>query len=117
MTREPIFVSFTLPQEILDQIRQNQVKTVMRTIVALAVLAAVVAGFLGYTQPGRRVLSALGSIAYHSRGVAYKAKGDNDRAIADYSEAIRDDPKHGFGYDNRGVAYKAKGDNDRAIAG
>src|SRR4051812_1641712 len=27
--------------------------------------------------------------AYHNRGLAYRANGDHDRAIADYSEAIR----------------------------
>jgi tetratricopeptide (TPR) repeat protein len=27
------------------------------------------------------------------RGLAYRAKGDNDRAIADYNEAIRLDPR------------------------
>jgi tetratricopeptide (TPR) repeat protein len=30
---------------------------------------------------------------YHNRGNAWAAKSDNDRAIADYSEAIRLDPK------------------------
>ena len=32
-------------------------------------------------------------------------KGDNDRAIADYSEAIRIDPKYASAYNDRGVAY------------
>ena len=44
------------------------------------------------------------------------AKGDHDRAIADYSEAIRLDPKHASAFNNRGIAYRAKGDHDRAIA-
>jgi tetratricopeptide (TPR) repeat protein len=54
--------------------------------------------------------------AYSSRGIAYLAKGDNDRAIADYDQAIRLDPKLRSAYYNRGTAYQAKGDNDRAIA-
>jgi hypothetical protein len=32
----------------------------MKTIVALAVVAVVAAGFLGFTAPGHRVLNALG---------------------------------------------------------
>lgn len=32
----------------------------MRTIIALAVLAVVVAGFLGFTSPGHHVLNMLG---------------------------------------------------------
>jgi membrane associated rhomboid family serine protease/Flp pilus assembly protein TadD len=34
------------------------------------------------------------AFAYNIRGVAWSAKGDNDRAIADFSEAIRLDPKN-----------------------
>jgi tetratricopeptide (TPR) repeat protein len=54
--------------------------------------------------------------AYNNRGNAYYAKKDSDRAIADYTEAIRLDPKYALAYSNRGTAYKAKGDYDRAIA-
>ncbi len=54
--------------------------------------------------------------AYVLSGNAWRAKGDNDRAIADYSEAIRLDPKHQWAYTDRGIAWRAKGDNDRAIA-
>jgi len=53
---------------------------------------------------------------YTSRGVAYRDKGDYDRAIADYNEAIRLDPKNSIAYGNRGNVYKDKGDYDRAIA-
>ena len=50
------------------------------------------------------------------RGIAYKAKDDYDRAIADYTDAIRLDPKNDTAYDRRGDAYRAKGDFDHAIA-
>ena len=43
-------------------------------------------------------------------------KGDFDRAIADYSEAIRLNPKYAFAYNNRGFAWKNKGEHDLAIA-
>ncbi len=55
------------------------------------------------------------AIAYNSRGIAYYDKKDLDRAIADYSEAIRLDPKYAIAHNNRGVAYRDKGDFDGAI--
>jgi tetratricopeptide (TPR) repeat protein len=51
-----------------------------------------------------------------SRGFAYGAKGDNDRAVMAYTEAIRFDPRYPVAYNNRGVAYGAKGDYEHAIA-
>ena len=51
-----------------------------------------------------------------NRALAYRAKGELDRAIADYSEAIRIDPRYADAYYNRAIAFKAKGDLDRAIA-
>src|SRR5262245_40672190 len=56
------------------------------------------------------------SWAYFSRGSAYYTRGDFDRAIADYSEVIRLDPKSASAYGGRGLAYFDKGDFDRAIA-
>jgi tetratricopeptide (TPR) repeat protein len=42
-------------------------------------------------------------------------EGDYDRAIADYNEAIRLDPKDVNAYIYRGFAYGAKGDHYRAV--
>jgi Tfp pilus assembly protein PilF len=42
-------------------------------------------------------------------------KGDFDRAIANYDEAIRLDPKYVNAYNNRGNAWHEKGEYDRAI--
>ena len=42
--------------------------------------------------------------------------GDCEKAIADYTEAIRLDPKDAKAYYNRGVAYGEKGERDKAIA-
>ncbi|MDR0456536.1 MAG: tetratricopeptide repeat protein [Treponema sp.] len=55
---------------------------------------------------------------YHGRGNVYFAKGDYDRAIADYTQTIRLDPKWAGAivYYQRGNAYSNKYDYDRAIA-
>jgi tetratricopeptide (TPR) repeat protein len=48
----------------------------------------------------------------------YDRRGEYDRAIADYSEAMRLSPTSGSAYtlNRRGYAYHAKGEYDRAIA-
>ena len=43
-------------------------------------------------------------------------KNEHDKAIADYTEAIRLNPKYALCYSNRGFAYDNKGDHDKAIA-
>ena len=65
-------------------------------------------------ESGRETSDKL-AVAYNNRGIAYATKGDLDRAIADFSEAIRLDPKDAHAYNNRGSAYENKGDHDRAI--
>jgi lipoprotein NlpI len=54
--------------------------------------------------------------AFYARGAAYYGKGDLDRAIADYDEAIRLNPKDKNAFIYRSVAYRAMGNLDRAIA-
>jgi tetratricopeptide (TPR) repeat protein len=53
--------------------------------------------------------------AFNNRGGAYRLKGDYDRAIADYAQAIKLNAKFAAAFVNRGVAYDKKGDYDRAI--
>ncbi|MBN2023908.1 MAG: tetratricopeptide repeat protein, partial [Pirellulales bacterium] len=43
------------------------------------------------------------------RGDAYRLKHEYDSAIADFTEAIRLDPKDADAYYFRGLAYKSKG--------
>ena len=43
-----------------------------------------------------------------NRGSAWGAKGDLDRAIADFDEAVRLDPKDAQAYYNRGTAWEKK---------
>jgi tetratricopeptide (TPR) repeat protein len=49
-------------------------------------------------------------------GVAYREKNDYDRAIADYTQAIRLDPNDADAYLNRGVTYANKKDYAHARA-
>jgi tetratricopeptide (TPR) repeat protein len=54
--------------------------------------------------------------AFTLRGRAYRAKGDLDHAIADYTEAIKIEPNFVLAFYSRGIAYFNKRDYDRAIA-
>src|SRR5262245_59642002 len=45
-----------------------------------------------------------------------KARGDYDRAIVDYSEAIRINPNYAVAYSNRGNLFQAQGRRKEAIA-
>ena len=53
--------------------------------------------------------------AFNNRASAYSAKGDFERAIQDYDEAIRLNPKDASFFNNRGLVYKAKGDLGRSL--
>ena len=55
------------------------------------------------------------AVIYNNRGNTYSNKGDFDRAIEDYTEAIQLNPKYDIAFYNRGLAYSNKGDHDRAI--
>ncbi|MGN5502185.1 tetratricopeptide repeat protein, partial [Campylobacter coli] len=56
------------------------------------------------------------AVAYYTRSLVYRTKGDLDRAIADCSAAIALDPNYTDAYNSRAVAYLTKGDFRRAIA-
>ena len=43
--------------------------------------------------------------AFNNRGVGYRLKGDYDRAIADYNQAIKLNAKFAIAYNNRAWAY------------
>src|ERR1700728_1109232 len=53
--------------------------------------------------------------AYVYRAGAYLAQGDLDRAIADYSEALKLTPRNVVAYVSRALAEFKKGDKDNAI--
>ena len=55
-------------------------------------------------------------VSFYNRGNAYRDKFDYDRALADYSEAIKLDPKQAFPRNNRGIVHRMKGNFESAIA-
>ena len=54
--------------------------------------------------------------AYFNRGVTDWSNGDSDKAIAEFTAAIRLNPQYFEAYCNRGRAFEAKGNDDKAIA-
>jgi tetratricopeptide (TPR) repeat protein len=56
------------------------------------------------------------AVLHDNRGLAYGAKGDLDRAIADHAKAIEIDPADATARYHRGLASAMKGAFDAAIA-
>jgi tetratricopeptide (TPR) repeat protein len=56
------------------------------------------------------------AMTYHNRAVIYGKSGQYNRAIADFNQAIKLNPKNSQFYYNRGVTYSDKGQHDRAIS-
>jgi tetratricopeptide (TPR) repeat protein len=53
--------------------------------------------------------------AFYDRGLAYAHKGDYDRAIQDYDQALGLDPAFAYPFYGRGWVYARKGNYDHAI--
>jgi Tfp pilus assembly protein PilF len=54
--------------------------------------------------------------ALRVRGIALRQKGEIDRAIADFDQAIKINPKDARFYNSRAIAWRMKNDLDRAFA-
>ena len=50
------------------------------------------------------------------RGLAYQNKGDNDKAVVEFTEAIRLAPDSAEAFQKRGLAYEKKGEKAKAEA-
>ena len=62
-----------------------------------------------------KLTDAQQAIGYSNRGAAGHQNGDNDRAIADFNEAIRLGLKDSAIFNSRGIAWFDESDIDRAI--
>ncbi len=78
-------------------------------------LDTVIDGCTALIQSGQEPPKKLAT-AFDNRGVAYKIKGQYDRALRDYEQAIRLNPSNANAYNNRGVIYRIKAEYDHAIA-
>jgi tetratricopeptide (TPR) repeat protein len=79
------------------------------------VVDTVIDGCTAVIQSGQEPRENLAT-AFDNRGVAYKLKGQYDRALQDYEQAIRLNPSNANAYNNRGIIYRIKGEYGRAIA-
>ena len=55
-------------------------------------------------------------MAYAGRGYAWNFKEEYEKAISDYSKAIRLDPKYAMAYTNRGHAREAKAEYGQTLS-
>jgi tetratricopeptide (TPR) repeat protein len=74
-----------------------------------------IAGCTALIQTGQLTTGNLSTI-YNNRGTAYSSKGDHDRAIQDYNEAIRLRPDFALAYEERGDSYFVQSNLTAAIA-
>jgi tetratricopeptide (TPR) repeat protein len=74
-----------------------------------------IAGCTAAIQSGKLSGVALAIVLY-GRGYEYQGQAKFDRAISDYSEAIRLDPNKAGAFHNRGGIYDSQKDYIRAIA-
>ncbi|HSR71663.1 MAG TPA: tetratricopeptide repeat protein, partial [Kiloniellales bacterium] len=54
--------------------------------------------------------------AHYNRANAYHYSGAYEKAVEDYSEAIRNNPQFPGAFYNRGFAHQARGDETAALA-
>ena len=71
--------------------------------------------FMRCIEAGNLTLRTLATV-YLKRGLAYQDTGRHDRAITEFSSAIRVQPDSALPYYNRGLSYGNKRQYDRAIA-
>jgi len=64
---------------------------------------------------GMRLEARVRGLVYNHRGMAYFAMGSHQRALKDFSSAIRYDPDSDRGYTNRGLCYRVLKKCDKAI--
>ena len=93
----------------------------MHRVVSKCLLSLVFAAFATTEVPATALGQALGSLeataaSYVDRGNSSFAKGEMDRAIADFSLALEFNPRYADAFYNRGAARCRKRDWEAALA-
>jgi tetratricopeptide (TPR) repeat protein len=104
-----------LSVEAIPNAKPSMISKVIRHIFSGAALFLLILLFLFLVSIGSKLLPGQPGV-YFVNGNAWYDKGEYDKAIADYGEAIRLDPKFAMAYNNRGLAWSAKQAYDQAIA-
>jgi tetratricopeptide (TPR) repeat protein len=79
-----------------------------RILITIVVVAAVALWLVDTFWPNN-------AASFNSRGVAYEQNAEYDRAVEEFDQAIRFDPRLSLAFNNRGAAYADKAQYDRAI--
>ncbi len=74
-----------------------------------------IGGCTAVIQSGQDTPATL-AVAFVNRAFAYRTKGDNNRALQDFDQAIKLVPNYPAAFNGRGIAWHALRNYDRAIA-
>src|SRR5271170_190825 len=85
---------------------------IAKTFGPIALLIPLIAVLSGCktAPPGEQAVNAMG------QGAVLGEKGEHDRALQAFADAIRADPKSAMAVYGQGLAYLSKGDDEHALA-
>jgi tetratricopeptide (TPR) repeat protein len=63
----------------------------------------------------KNVLRSYNPNTHYGKGSSYSDGEDYDKAIAEFTKAIEENPKDEESYRERGIVYRKKGDYDKAL--
>jgi tetratricopeptide (TPR) repeat protein len=108
--------SFTLQTRLSNEMSYLSLFTLGMTRVAAADWDGAIARFSDALSQRVESTTALDqSLVYFHRGTAYLQKSDNTRALADFDQAIKLQPKFAKAYVSRSAIHLNKGDFNRAL--
>ncbi len=97
-----------MKSKYIDNLIEDSLFTRMTSGVIKVGLVALVGTVIGVGVYGCKK-----SEAYYNQGVAHAEKGETDRAISDFTKAIKMRPRFGMAYYYRAMAYSRKKEYDQ----